>query len=191
VHRNPCAAATPASSEAKSSGLAIVRSATLARIAIETEVLTSAPLSPRIDPKSTRTPAVPFPALLEVVKTDRNRTPSPSVQAKNVPIATSSARARSPRAPITMPPRIVAKKSPARMSSPSTAAPSAPVKARWTERVAREDLRTQDDEIADETARNADERAREERVAHELVGEHQAAAAAGTPVARRRRRRRG
>ena len=40
-------------------------------------------LSPKIEPKRTRTPAVPLPALLLVVKIERKRTPSPSVQAKN------------------------------------------------------------------------------------------------------------
>ena len=38
--------------------------------------------------------------------------------------------------------------------------------------VAREDLRTEHEEVADEPAGGADERAGEERVAHELLGEH-------------------
>ena len=54
-----------------------------------------------MEPNSTLTPAsdptVPVP-LCEVVKTDRNRAPSPSTQAKTLPITVSSAVARRPSA---------------------------------------------------------------------------------------------
>ena len=43
------------------------------------------------------------------------------------------------------------------------------------ERVAGEDLGSQDDEVTDEPAPEADEAARDQRVAHEFVGEHQKA----------------
>jgi hypothetical protein len=72
-----------------------------AATASTTEIRTVAVLSPKMEPKRTRTPAVPLPALLLVVKIVRKRTPSPSVHAKSEPITTSPARAaRSPRAPI-------------------------------------------------------------------------------------------
>jgi hypothetical protein len=72
-----------------------------------------------------------LPALSCVVKIVRKRTPRPSVQANSEPMVTSSARALSPRRPMTMPPRIVAAKTPARMLRPRTAAARPPVKATW------------------------------------------------------------
>src|SRR5262249_25674981 len=54
------------------------------------------------------------------------------------------------------------------------------------ERVAGEHLRSEDDDVADEPACERDERPREERVAHELVREHQAAAAGESRRPRRR-----
>src|SRR5207247_167105 len=76
-------------------------------------------------PKRTLTPPVPWPALPPRAKIERKRTPRPRVHAKSEPMVTSSARARSPRRPMTIPPRIVTTKSPARVSKPSTAAASA------------------------------------------------------------------
>ena len=49
------------------------------------------PLSPKMEPKRTVTPAVPLPVLLEVVKMLRNSTPRPRIQVKTVPMTTSSA----------------------------------------------------------------------------------------------------
>jgi hypothetical protein len=86
---------------------------------------------PKIEPKRTRTAAVPLLALPLVVKIARKSTPSPRIQAKTVPIVTSSARARSPRLPMPIPATIVAAKRPMRMSIPKAAAASAPVNATW------------------------------------------------------------
>src|SRR5207247_6983509 len=51
-----------------------------------------------------------------------------------------------------------------------------------TERVAGEHLGAKDDEVAHEAAGDADEAPGDERVAHELVGEHQTASAATRPT---------
>ena len=52
--------------------------------------------------------------------------------------------------------------------------------------VAGEDLRSQDDEVADQAAGDCHEGAGDERVAHELVGQHHATSGANRAVARRR-----
>ena len=123
--------ATSASTELNSSGRAIASRATMAAIAIAAAILASPALRPRIEPKSTRTPAVPLEPLAPAAKIERKRAPRPRTQAKTEPIATSSGRERSPSRPIPAATRIVAAKRPSRMSTPAAAAARAPVKATW------------------------------------------------------------
>ena len=86
--------------------------------------------SPKIDPNSTLTVAEPSPEPeRSVVYIVRKNTPSPRIQAKTLPITTSSARPRRPSAPSSKATAIVAANSPTRRSTPNARAASAPVNA--------------------------------------------------------------
>ena len=77
------------------------------------------------------------------------------------------------------------------MSTPAAAAASAPVKATWLSASPVKTWRAQHDEVADQPAGERDEGAGEQRVAHELVREHQACYARTRRAAARDGARRG
>ncbi len=109
------------------------------------------------------------------MKIDRKSTPRPSTHANTVPITTSSARARSPAAPM---PRATEHAGGEQADAHVDADRGGGERAGErdvAERVAREHLRAQHHEVADEPAGQRDERAGEEGVAHERVREHQRA----------------
>ena len=84
--------------------------------------------------------------------------------------------------------RIVAANRPSRMSTPAAAAASAPVNATWLSASPANTCAAEHDEVADQPARQRDRGAGEERVADELVGEHQARACDGRERAAQQRR---
>ena len=77
-----------------------------------------------------------------------------------------------------MPPRMVEAYSPTRISVPDHRRCERAGEGDVAEGVAGEDLCAEDDEVADQAAGEPDEGARDQRVAHELVREHQAGSGA-------------